>query len=195
MKRNFWVGLCSLFLGFIILAGCAPASTVTPSPTPEEPTETSVVFSKPTIPYATLTPGITPSRPAPTVTIQRPTAVPSPTIKATAPPDLTKTDSQGQVSVSVNPVNLTSPGNTLVFDVSMNTHSVDLSMDISKLSRLTTESGKAIAALKWDGPLGGHHVQGKLSFPAGEITGSKKITLTISNVDVPSRVFTWSLEQ
>jgi hypothetical protein len=119
--------------------------------------------------------------------------VPTQPPKAAAPADLTQTDAQGQVTVTVNPMNLASSGEPLVFDVSMNTHSVDLSMDISKLARITTDGGKSVAAVKWDGPLGGHHVQGKLSFPAGVISGAKQITLTISNVNVPTRVFTWTL--
>jgi len=131
----------------------------------------------------------------PTPTTQKALPVPTNTPKVAAPPDLTRTDSQGQVTITVIPINLVNLGDTLTFDVSMNTHSVDLSMDLSKLARITADNGKSAQAIKWDGPRGGHHVQGKLSFSASELSGAKKLTLTINNVDVPSRVFTWVLVQ
>jgi hypothetical protein len=45
--------------------------------------------------------------------------------------ELTRLDEQGMVTVEVTPLNLGMPGETLVFEVSMNTHSVDLSMDLA----------------------------------------------------------------
>jgi hypothetical protein len=112
--------------------------------------------------------------------------------------DLTRSDTQGMVEVAVSPVNLLNPGETLVFEISMNTHSVDLSMDLATLATLSTDTGKTAEALKWDAPSGGHHVSGKLSFPAkvngnALLDGAKRLTLTINNVDAPERVFVWEL--
>ena len=95
-------------------------------------------------------------------------------------------------------MNLENPGDTLISNVSMNTHSVDLSMDLATLATLTTNDGKTIQATRWDGPKGGHHVEGKLTFPInydGKPFGewAKELTLTIKNVDAPSRVFAWQL--
>ena len=125
-----------------------------------------------------------------------PTAVP--TKMEAAQPDLTKSDDQGAVSVEVKPENLDKPGDALIFDVSMNTHSVNLGMDLTQLAVLTTDTGKTVRAIKWDAPGGGHHVAGKLSFPAtvdGKklLDGASSLTITIKNVDVPARIFTWQL--
>ena len=115
-----------------------------------------------------------------------------------AQPDLTRTDDQGMVEIAVQPTNLSKPGETLDFEISMNTHSVDLSMDLTTLATLTTDTGKTVQPLKWDAPSGGHHVSGKLSFPAkvngsALLDGAKRLTLTIKDVDAPERTFVWEL--
>lgn len=112
--------------------------------------------------------------------------------------ELKRTDTQGAIVVDVIPVNLDDPGDELIFEVSMNTHSVDLSMDLAELSSLETDSGKTVQATVWDAERGGHHVSGRLSFPAssnGEplLEGAKKLTLKIVDVDSPERTFTWEL--
>ncbi|RPI33673.1 MAG: hypothetical protein EHM70_05270 [Chloroflexota bacterium] len=112
---------------------------------------------------------------------------------------LTRTDEQGQVVVVVTPLNLESPGQTLDFEVSMSTHSVDLSMNLAELATLTTDTGKSAVASHWDGPSGGHHVLGTLSFPVeangGSILdGAKTIMLKIADVGVPERIFEWTLQ-
>lgn len=110
----------------------------------------------------------------------------------------TREDAQGQVSVMVTPLNLDQQAETLEFEIAMDTHSVDLSMDLVTLSTLTTDTGKAIQPSQWDGASGGHHVAGMLSFPINAdgvslLDGAKTLTLTIKGVDVPERVFTWQL--
>ena len=112
--------------------------------------------------------------------------------------DLVRTDEQGAVVVQVTPANLANPGEALEFEVELNTHSVDLSMDLAALATLTTDNGKTIQAIKWDASKGGHHVSGKLIFPAtvdGQpvLEGAKKLTLTIKNLDAPERIFSWDL--
>lgn len=112
--------------------------------------------------------------------------------------DLTRTDSQGEVIFEVTPINLDDPGDPLVFDVSLNTHSVDLSMDVAALANLTTNNGLTIQAAQWDAPKGGHHVEGKLTFPITSdekslLKSARELTLTIKDVDAPIRKFTWSL--
>jgi hypothetical protein len=112
--------------------------------------------------------------------------------------DLKRTDSQGAITFTVNPINLDNPGDTLVFDVSMETHSVDLSMDLVTLANLTIDNGSAIHATQWDAPKGGHHVEGKLTFSITSdekplLKSAKELTLTIKNVEAPTRKFTWQL--
>ena len=134
-----------------------------------------------------------------------PTAAPTaaPTSVSTEPGgpsgDLTRSDQQGMVVVEVTPLNLGSSGDTLEFDVALNTHSVDLSMDLTSLATLTTDAGITVAATKWDAPSGGHHVSGKLFFPGTKdgksiLDGASKLTLAILSLDAASRVFEWELK-
>lgn len=122
-----------------------------------------------------------------------------PTSAPTSQSDLTKSDEQGSVTVALKPLNLDQPGDALVFDVVMTTHMVDLSMDLTSLAVLSTDTGKTVQAAKWDGPRGGHHVEGKLSFPTTQdgkslLDGANSITITIKDVDAPSRTFKWQLK-
>lgn len=114
--------------------------------------------------------------------------------------DLIRTDEQGAVSFSVQPLNLNSPSETLDFEVSMNTHSVNLNMDVASLATLTTDNGNTAQGIAWEGGSGGHHVSGTLFFPASVdgksiLDGATSLTLTIKNIDAPERVFTWSLNK
>jgi hypothetical protein len=107
-----------------------------------------------------------------------------------------KADDQGQVSVVVTPLNLNKAWETIDFRVEMNTHSVDLAMDLSALATITTDNGVTVQAIRWDGPAGGHHVNGTLSFPTAVggvpvLEGATKLTLTLVEVDIPERVFIW----
>jgi hypothetical protein len=95
-----------------------------------------------------------------------------------------KADDQGQVSVMVTPLNLNNAWDTIDFRVDMNTHSVDLAMDLAALATITTDGGVTVQAARWDGPAGGHHVSGTLSFPSmvggvPVLEGVTKLTLTL----------------
>jgi len=112
--------------------------------------------------------------------------------------EMTRMDQQGAVVVEITPLNLATQADTLEFDVSMNTHSVNLSMDLAKLATLTTDTGVSIQAVSWAAPRGGHHISGKLIFPSMQdgkpvLEGASKLTITILNVDATSRVFEWEL--
>jgi hypothetical protein len=103
------------------------------------------------------------------------------------------------VVVEVTPLNLGKPADNLEFEVSLNTHSVDLSMDLAYLATLTTDTGVIIQATLWDAPRGGHHVGGKLIFPivtddARLLDGATRLILQIRDVDVPVRTFEWELK-
>jgi hypothetical protein len=111
----------------------------------------------------------------------------------------TLVDEQGAVSVAVTPLNLEeTDAETLAFEVVMNTHSVDLSMDLASLTTLKLDNGNEVTAVLWDAQPGGHHVSGILSFPASVngttlLAEASQLTLTIRDVDVSVRVFTWQL--
>jgi len=135
-----------------------------------------------------------------------PTPIPSPdppagpSAPAPAPTqDLARTDAQGAVEFAVSPQSWTREANgTIEFEISMNTHSVDLSMDLAKLSTLQTDLGASVAALDWTGG-SGHHVVGVLRFPAATSTGlpildgSALLILTVRDVDAPARIFQWEI--
>jgi hypothetical protein len=113
--------------------------------------------------------------------------------------ELTRKDEQGMVVVEITPLNLRMPGDTFVFEVSMNTHSVDLRMDLAQLATLTTDTGQIVPASLWDAPRGGHHVSGKLIFPAtmnglSILDSATKISLEIRDVDVELRTFERTLQ-
>jgi hypothetical protein len=118
-----------------------------------------------------------------------------------AAPALTETllDEQGAVTVSVRPLNGNQRAATLDFEVAMNTHSVDLSMDLATLATLTTDTGQRIGASAWQAPQGWHHVTGVLSFPATNgdndlLAGASRLTLTLRDVDAAERTFVWNLK-
>ncbi len=111
--------------------------------------------------------------------------------------DLARYDSQGSVDFSVIPLNLESPGEAIEFDVSMNTHSVDLAWDLASLSTLTTDTGLSVGGLSWP-VANGHHVRGVLTFPAAVdgtslLEGATEVTLVIREAAAPERVFSWAL--
>lgn len=110
----------------------------------------------------------------------------------------TREDLQGAVTVKVTPLNLGNPGATLDFDVTLDTHSVDLSMDLTQLATLRADTGVEVPASAW--PAGsGHHYEATLSFPAQTadgkpvLEGAGKITLVIKNLEAPERIFEWDV--
>lgn len=134
-----------------------------------------------------------------------PTATDDPIILATLFPnmggtsEMTRMDQQGAIIMEVTPLNLGTPADTLQFNVVMNTHSIELSMDLATLSMLSTDTGVTVQAILWDAPRGGHHVSGTLSFPAMKdgksvLEGATKLILTVVDVDAPSRVLEWELK-
>ena len=92
-----------------------------------------------------------------------------------------------------------------VFEVAMDTHSVDLDgYDLRKLAALRTDGGDEVRPSgAWDAPKGGHHREGTLTFPQRSPDGSRvigpdtrRIQLVIRDVaDVPERSFEWKLKE
>jgi len=123
---------------------------------------------------------------------------PQPTANVPQPEGLMREDSQGTVTVKVTPLNLEAPAATLDFAVVLDTHSVDLSMDLTQLAVLRSNTGAQVNATVW--PVGsGHHYEATLSFPAQTaegkslLEGASTLTLVIADVDAPERVFEWKL--
>lgn len=110
----------------------------------------------------------------------------------------TQVSEGGQVSVEVTWLG---PAAGPVFEVAMNTHSVDLDgYDLAKLAVLRTDKGQEVRPSRWDAPAGGHHRRGTLAFPdkapdGGPLIGPNTawIELVIRDVaGVPERVFRWT---
>lgn len=188
--------LSLLVLITLFLTACSAATSNTSiAPTPDRSATLSAIVS------ATFSAMEVNSPPA----TEFPVPSATPTTDATSiplPPEegLTRTDEQGAVVVDVTPMNLTNPAETINIEVGMNTHSVDLSMDLTKLAMLKTDTGLSAAPISWDGGAGGHHVSGKLAFPTqvdgkSFLAGASVLTLVIQNVDAPERTFTWNLTQ
>ena len=166
----------------ILAAACTPSPASAPEPilvTSNAPLETAPTDA---------------SLPTPPPAIQTSSA------PAISTENLARTDSQASVEFVVTPLNLTALGETLDFDVLMDTHSVDLSWDLAAQSVLATDTGLVVQGQGW--PVGsGHHFEGTLSFPAktadGKVLldGATKLTLTIKDAGAAERIFIWELSK
>lgn len=119
---------------------------------------------------------------------------------ATPGSDLARTDSQGSVEFVITPLNFATPGETLDFNVVMDTHSVDLSWDLAAQSMLTTNTDLEVKGLSWLAG-SGHHYENTLAFPTKTADGkllladATKLTLTFRDAAAPIRVFEWEIAQ
>jgi hypothetical protein len=177
MKRLYFLFILAIGL---VLAVCSSASLPTPTPLAVEPT------------------ALPPTQP-PAVPTQAAPAQPAQSVGKQATQLAELTDSQGAITVIVKLLELNSSPATLDFEVTLDTHSIDLSIDLAALASLTTDTGQNVQATLWDAPLGGHHVSGTLSFPASIdgkpiLDSAVKLTLIIKDVDAPERTFAWDLD-
>ena len=167
MNRKSMLLTSALALVALLLAACAGAPTPTAVPAPTQaPAATK-----------TATAASSSSQPAP---------VGSSAFE-------TKSNSGGSVDVDVKPTAL-AVGEPVAFDVTMNTHSVELADDMTKIAILRDDAGKEYEATAWDGPgAGGHHREGVLKFAA--LTSKPKyVELVIKGLaKVPERIFKWEL--
>ncbi|TAL19272.1 hypothetical protein EPN90_03840 [Patescibacteria group bacterium] len=129
------------------------------------------------------------SRPASTAR----TTVLAPPSETTIPKTIS--DSQGEVEVAVTPKNFAPDAPVWEFEVSLNTHSVELGEDLTKVSTLLGEQGREYQPLSWSGaPPGGHHREGILSF--APLAGAKNIKLVIKGIGgIPAREFLWKISR
>lgn len=106
-------------------------------------------------------------------------------------------NSEGMVTVGITFLNPTSSQYTdsLAFQVSMNTHSVNLdSYDPIEIAYIKTSSGQVIKPTSWDEAdgSGGHHRRGLLIFPMNselEMGGFEIVVEGIAGID--QRIFSW----
>lgn len=105
----------------------------------------------------------------------------------------TKTEEQASVTVVVTPLDLSPNSKEWKFDVVMDTHSVELDQDMTKIAILVDDQGKEYKPLSWDGPVGGHHREGVLIFNQ-IIPNPKSVELKISEVGSVVRIFKWDVK-
>ncbi|HEX2916393.1 MAG TPA: hypothetical protein VH186_36870 [Chloroflexia bacterium] len=112
---------------------------------------------------------------------------------------LSKTSEGGQVTVKATWQGV---GSGLTFQVSLDTHSVDLdSYDLARMAVLRTAEGQEVKPNGWEAAKGGHHRSGTLTFPVTAPDGRKLLgpdtrsfELVLKGVGgVPERVLSWSI--
>jgi len=104
-----------------------------------------------------------------------------------------KTDDQASVNVVVTPVNLSRQSTEWEFDIVMDTHSVELNQDMTQNALLIGDDNKEYRPIKWNGPVGGHHREGTLTFNP-IMPAPKSITLKITGIGNVVRSFSWQFK-
>ena len=124
----------------------------------------------------------------------RPAASAEPSSSASPTGQMTQTSDRGQVTVVVD---WAGPAGGTVFDVQLDTHSVDLdALDLAD-AILRNDRGETMAARPWAAPKGGHHREGALTFdgdPSAFLAGARWVELVLTGVgDLPERTLRWEL--
>ena len=106
-----------------------------------------------------------------------------------------QTNSRGNVTVQVKPINISKASKIWAFEVDLETHTVELSQDLVKNSVMVDDRGKSYYPVVWEGdPPGGHHRKGILKFEAISPI-PKLILLKINKIgDTQERIFKWELK-
>ena len=105
----------------------------------------------------------------------------------------TKTDTQASVTVAVTPLDLSPQSKEWKFSIIMNTHSVELDQDMTKVAVLIDGRGNEYKPLNWGGLVGDHHREGMLTF--SQITPTpKSVELKISGIAGVDRIFNWQIK-
>lgn len=111
--------------------------------------------------------------------------------------DLATQTSEGDgVTIAVKPVDLSAKATTWSFQVSLSTHSQDLSDDLVHTAYIVDRAGKKqITPIAWKGDApGGHHRNGVLSFKA-LTPPPKAIELRVQRAgEKAPRLFRWDLD-
>lgn len=106
----------------------------------------------------------------------------------------TQTTSERGVSIKVTPKSLGSRNGRWEFSIVLDTHSADLSDDLTQNASLTTADGRTFKPVRWTGSApGGHHRQGVLTF---EVPAPPPTALELRIVragEAAPRTFRWKL--
>lgn len=101
----------------------------------------------------------------------------------------------GGVTMIVKPAELSASAPVWLFQVSLNTHSVELSDDLARTAKLVDAAGKQYPALAWEGdPPSGHHRKGTLRFqPLKPQPAAVELRIQRPGEAAP-RTFRWKLK-
>ncbi|MDO9196843.1 hypothetical protein [Rhodoferax sp.] len=110
--------------------------------------------------------------------------------KATA----TQSSSDQGVTVKVTPKSIGSPDSRWEFTVVLDTHSADLSDDLTQSATLTTDDGRTLKPVSWVGAApGGHHREGVLAFDVPAPRPSAIDLRIVRPGESAPRTFRWQL--
>lgn len=105
----------------------------------------------------------------------------------------TKTDERGSVTVEVKPIELSPSAAEWLFEVALDTHSVELDDDMAANAFLVDGEGKEYQVIVWDGdPPGGHHRKGILMFQS--FSQIDVVQLKIRGIGGTERIFEWGTQ-
>ena len=104
-------------------------------------------------------------------------------------PELTK--QAGAVEIKVKPSQL-EVGKNILFTVTLDTHSVELSYDLAELAYVEDNLGNKYEPESWSGGKGGHHLSGELSF-AKLKSKANGIKLNFEEIENEEVIFEWEL--
>ncbi len=106
-----------------------------------------------------------------------------------------QTSQANGVSVSVKPTDVSPAAKTWSFQVALNTHTGDLSDDLTRTARLVDGAGKEQTAVGWEGaPAGGHHRSGVLKFKALSPRPEALELRMVRPGETAPRTFRWTLK-
>ncbi len=106
-----------------------------------------------------------------------------------------RTHSGNGVNVEVTPLVVAADESVWQFRVALETHTQDLSEDLTQVAVLAADGGKGARAMSWEGAApGGHHRSGILKFRA-PAAAPAAIELRIARPgEAKPRVFRWDLK-
>ena len=97
----------------------------------------------------------------------------------------------GAVEIKVKPSQL-EVGKNILFTVTLDTHSAELSYDLAELASLEDNLGNNYRPEAWSGGKGGHHLSGELSF-AKLKSNAQSIKLNFEGIENEEVFFEWEL--
>jgi rhodanese-related sulfurtransferase len=107
---------------------------------------------------------------------------------------LDRTAQAGGVAAVAAPINISdATATTIDFKIALDTHSVPLTFDVQKIAFLGDGKDTPIAASRWSGGKGGHHLSGTLSFDAVNLGSFPSMVLTLRGAGGGKDLdFTWA---